>query len=134
MRRVDSARTAVSTGGGAFNPFIPTQCLSANPLMWPPLASCVVVDIFKSQRALPRWGVGGREGKWGGVERWGGGVVPSLQSLGRGRPRGGFFPSWPKKEKEVPAEILTTESFKKGVGIMTEKRTKLALDKDNYTN
>lgn len=45
-----------------------------------------------------------------------------------------FSPSWPKKEKEVSAEMLTTESFKKGVGIMTEKRTKLALDKDNYTN
>lgn len=63
--------------------------------------------------------------------------MPSLQPSGRGRPRAVvffFFPSWPKKEKEVSAEMLTTESFKKGVGIMTEKRTKLALDKDNYTN
>lgn len=74
----------------------------------------------------------------GGV---GGGRGGSAQptAIREGQAKGSFFfffflPSWPKKEKEVSAEMLTTESFKKGVGIMTEKRTKLALDKDNYTN
>lgn len=96
-----------------------------------------LVDSSKSQGLfLDGELVGVRGGV--GVGRGEGGV-PSLQPSGRGRPRAVFFfffflPSWPKKEKEVSAEMLTTESFKKGVGIMTEKRTKLALDKDNYTN
>lgn len=88
-------------GEGCFNPFIPTQCVSANPLMCLPPASCVVVDIFKSPRALPRWGVGREvergDGRGGG---WGGGVVPSLESLGRGRPRAEFFLHGQRRRKK----------------------------------
>lgn len=52
----EPARVVMNTG--SLTPLSP-HCLSANPLMLLPPVSCVIVDILKSHRALPRQGAGG---------------------------------------------------------------------------